>query len=39
MQINMEVNLDQGQISNLKEFVDHLSLTMHSSVPGSLVLW
>ncbi|TKY47580.1 Cytosolic endo-beta-N-acetylglucosaminidase 2 [Spatholobus suberectus] len=37
--INMEVNLDQGQISNLKEFVDHLSLTMHSSVPGSLVLW
>ncbi|ESW35571.1 hypothetical protein PHAVU_001G245900 [Phaseolus vulgaris] len=37
--INMEVNLDQGQIPNLKEFVDHLSLTMHSSVPGSLVLW
>ncbi|XP_020237238.1 cytosolic endo-beta-N-acetylglucosaminidase 1 [Cajanus cajan] len=37
--INMEVNLDQDQIFNLKEFVDHLSLTMHSSVPGSLVLW
>ncbi|KOM39621.1 hypothetical protein LR48_Vigan03g300300 [Vigna angularis] len=37
--INMEVNLDPGQIPNLIEFVDHLSLTMHSSVPGSLVLW
>ncbi|KAL5171018.1 Cytosolic endo-beta-N-acetylglucosaminidase 1 [Glycine soja] len=37
--INMEVNLDPGQISNLKEFVAHLSLTMHSSVPGSLVIW
>ncbi|KAK7281105.1 hypothetical protein RIF29_08805 [Crotalaria pallida] len=37
--INMEVNLDRGKISNLKEFVNHLSLTMHSSVPGSLVLW
>ncbi|XP_057429460.1 cytosolic endo-beta-N-acetylglucosaminidase 1 isoform X2 [Lotus japonicus] len=37
--INMEVNLDPGKISNLKEFVDHLSLKMHSSVPGSLVIW
>ncbi|OIV97436.1 hypothetical protein TanjilG_16197 [Lupinus angustifolius] len=37
--INMEVNLDKGQISNLKEFVNHLSITMHSAVPGSLVLW
>ncbi|KAK7387478.1 hypothetical protein VNO78_28314 [Psophocarpus tetragonolobus] len=37
--INMEVNLDQGQISNLIEFVDHLTFTMHSSVPGSLVIW
>ncbi|XP_045800846.1 cytosolic endo-beta-N-acetylglucosaminidase 1 [Trifolium pratense] len=37
--INMEVELDRGQISNLKEFVDHLSLTMHSSMPGSLVIW
>ena len=39
LQINMEVNLDLGQISNLKEFVEHLSLRMHSSVPGSLVIW
>ncbi|XP_015944259.1 cytosolic endo-beta-N-acetylglucosaminidase 1 [Arachis duranensis] len=37
--INMEVNLDRGQIPNLKEFVDHLSSLMHSSVPGSVVLW
>ncbi|KAJ7963921.1 Cytosolic endo-beta-N-acetylglucosaminidase [Quillaja saponaria] len=37
--INIEVNLDRGQISNLKEFVNHLSITMHSSLPGSLVLW
>ncbi|KAK9168044.1 hypothetical protein Syun_000184 [Stephania yunnanensis] len=37
--INMEVNLDAGQIPYLKEFVSHLSQTMHSSVPGSLVIW
>ncbi|KAI4306494.1 hypothetical protein L6164_029768 [Bauhinia variegata] len=37
--LNMEVTLDQGRISNLKEFVNHLTLTMHSSVPGSLVIW
>lgn len=35
----MEVKLDPKQIPNLKEFVDHLSLTMHSSLPGSLVVW
>lgn len=37
--INMEVNLDMGQIPNLKEFVSHLTQTMHSSVSGSLVIW
>uniref|UniRef100_A0A5B6YH99 mannosyl-glycoprotein endo-beta-N-acetylglucosaminidase n=1 Tax=Davidia involucrata TaxID=16924 RepID=A0A5B6YH99_DAVIN len=37
--INMEVELDVGQIPNLKEFVSHLTQTMHSSVPGSLVIW
>ncbi|KZV25990.1 cytosolic endo-beta-N-acetylglucosaminidase-like [Dorcoceras hygrometricum] len=37
--INMEVTLDPGQIPNLKEFVSHLSQTMHSSVSGSLVIW
>ncbi|GMI87319.1 Endo-beta-N-acetyglucosaminidase 85A [Hibiscus trionum] len=37
--LNMEVNLDIEQIPNLKEFVSHLTQTMHSSVPGSLVIW
>ncbi|GMY08305.1 cytosolic endo-beta-n-acetylglucosaminidase 2 [Fagus crenata] len=37
--INMEVKLDSGQIPNMKEFVNHLNQTMHSSVPGSLVIW
>ncbi|KAK6156089.1 hypothetical protein DH2020_010337 [Rehmannia glutinosa] len=37
--INMEVTLDPGQIPNLKAFVSHLSQTMHSSLPGSLVIW
>ncbi|KAL2516247.1 Cytosolic endo-beta-N-acetylglucosaminidase 2 [Forsythia ovata] len=32
--LNMEVTLDPKQIPNLKEFVDHLSQTMHSAVPG-----
>ncbi|XP_042465081.1 cytosolic endo-beta-N-acetylglucosaminidase 1-like [Zingiber officinale] len=37
--VNIEVNLDKKQVNNLKEFVHHLSCTMHSSVPGSLVIW
>ncbi|KAK9283155.1 hypothetical protein L1049_011386 [Liquidambar formosana] len=37
--INMEVKLDLGQIPNLKEFVSHLTQTMHSSMAGSLVIW
>ncbi|KAG8380891.1 hypothetical protein BUALT_Bualt06G0063800 [Buddleja alternifolia] len=37
--INMEVTLDPVQIPNLKEFVSYLSQTMHSSLPGSLVIW
>ncbi|KAJ4720129.1 Cytosolic endo-beta-N-acetylglucosaminidase [Melia azedarach] len=37
--INMEVKLDVERIPNLKEFVSHLTQTMHSSVPGSLVIW
>ncbi|XP_022744457.1 cytosolic endo-beta-N-acetylglucosaminidase 1 [Durio zibethinus] len=37
--LNMEVQLDVGQIPNLKEFVSHLTQTMHSSLPGSLVIW
>ncbi|KAE8726767.1 hypothetical protein F3Y22_tig00006230pilonHSYRG00011 [Hibiscus syriacus] len=37
--LNMEVDLDIGQIPNLKEFISRLTQTMHSSVPGSLVIW
>ncbi|XP_059669303.1 cytosolic endo-beta-N-acetylglucosaminidase 1-like [Cornus florida] len=37
--LNMEVDLDVGQIPNLKEFIIHLTSTMHSSMPGSLVIW
>ncbi|WCJ19946.1 Cytosolic endo-beta-N-acetylglucosaminidase 1 [Euphorbia peplus] len=37
--MNMEVALDAEQIPNLKEFVSHLTQVMHSSVPGSLVIW
>ncbi|KAL0299327.1 UNVERIFIED_CONTAM: Cytosolic endo-beta-N-acetylglucosaminidase 1 [Sesamum radiatum] len=39
VKINMEVNLDPGQIPNLKAFVSYLSETMHSALPGSLVIW
>lgn len=39
LQLNMEVSLKPEQIPTLKEFVSHLSLTTHSSVPGSLVIW
>ncbi|XP_047175325.1 cytosolic endo-beta-N-acetylglucosaminidase 1-like [Vigna umbellata] len=37
--LNMEVELQPKQIPNLKEFINHLSSTTHSSVPGSLVIW
>ncbi|WMV33591.1 hypothetical protein MTR67_026976 [Solanum verrucosum] len=37
--VNMEVSLDVRQIPNLKEFVSHLTQSMHSLVPGSLVIW
>ncbi|KAM5556757.1 cytosolic endo-beta-N-acetylglucosaminidase 1 [Rosa sericea] len=37
--INMEVELELGQIPNLKAFVSYLTQRMHSSVPGSLVIW
>lgn len=38
-QLNMEVTLNPKQIPNLKEFISHLTQTMHSSLPGSLVIW
>lgn len=37
--INMEVSLDIEKIPIMKEFVSHLTQVMHSSVPGSLVIW
>ncbi|KAB2034345.1 hypothetical protein ES319_D04G078800v1 [Gossypium barbadense] len=37
--LNLEVKVDIGQIPNLKEFVSHLTQTIHSSLPGSLVIW
>ncbi|XP_007008872.2 PREDICTED: cytosolic endo-beta-N-acetylglucosaminidase 1 [Theobroma cacao] len=37
--LNIEVELEVGQIPNLKEFISHLTQTMHSSLPGSLVIW
>uniref|UniRef100_J3M649 mannosyl-glycoprotein endo-beta-N-acetylglucosaminidase n=2 Tax=Oryza brachyantha TaxID=4533 RepID=J3M649_ORYBR len=37
--INIEVKLDIRFIDNLKEFINHLTKTMHAAVPGSLVIW
>nr|XP_009764880.1 PREDICTED: cytosolic endo-beta-N-acetylglucosaminidase isoform X2 [Nicotiana sylvestris] len=37
--VNMEVSVDVGQIPNLEEFVSHLTQSMHSLVPESLVIW
>uniref|UniRef100_A0A0D9WFE0 mannosyl-glycoprotein endo-beta-N-acetylglucosaminidase n=1 Tax=Leersia perrieri TaxID=77586 RepID=A0A0D9WFE0_9ORYZ len=37
--INFEVKLDIRFIDNLKEFINHLTKTMHAAVPGSLVIW
>ncbi|KAI9156743.1 hypothetical protein LWI28_011490 [Acer negundo] len=37
--VNMEVGVSKGKSCNLKEFVSHLTNTMHSSLPGSLVIW
>ncbi|KAG9141581.1 hypothetical protein Leryth_023959 [Lithospermum erythrorhizon] len=35
--INMEVKIKH--VPNLKEFISHLTQMMHSSVPGSLIIW
>ncbi|CAH9121492.1 unnamed protein product [Cuscuta epithymum] len=37
--INLEVEIAVGQLPNLIDFVNHLTQAMHSSVPGSLVIW
>ncbi|KAF8009735.1 hypothetical protein BT93_J0660 [Corymbia citriodora subsp. variegata] len=37
--INIEVELKLEQIPIMLEFVGHLTQTMHSKVPGSLIIW
>ncbi|EOA29966.1 hypothetical protein CARUB_v10013078mg [Capsella rubella] len=37
--INIENEIDEEQIPNLKEFVSHLTKVLHISTPGSLVIW
>ncbi|KAJ4885819.1 Cytosolic endo-beta-N-acetylglucosaminidase 2 [Raphanus sativus] len=37
--INIENEIDEEQISNLKEFVSHLTKVLHLSAPGALVIW
>ncbi|KAL0719671.1 hypothetical protein Bca4012_068995 [Brassica carinata] len=37
--INIENEIDEEQIPNLKEFVSHLTKVLHLSTPGALVIW
>ncbi|KAK4743173.1 hypothetical protein SAY87_001174 [Trapa incisa] len=37
--LNIEVKLGKELVPNLLEFISHLTEKMHSSVPGSLVIW
>ncbi|KAH0904914.1 LOW QUALITY PROTEIN: hypothetical protein HID58_044417 [Brassica napus] len=37
--INIENEIDEEQIPNLKEFVSHLTKVLHSSTLGALVIW
>ncbi|XP_004148185.2 cytosolic endo-beta-N-acetylglucosaminidase 1 isoform X2 [Cucumis sativus] len=37
--MNMEISLNSHQIPHMKEFVSHLTRSMHSKLPGSLVIW
>eukprot|EP00249_Psilotum_nudum_P019557 c27315_g1_i2 orf=269-2275(-) len=37
--INIENEVEQKQMEILKEFVNNLTVSMHSLVPGSLVIW
>ncbi|XP_010543918.1 PREDICTED: cytosolic endo-beta-N-acetylglucosaminidase 1 [Tarenaya hassleriana] len=37
--INIENEIEIGQIPNLKVFLGHLTKVMHLSVPGALVIW
>ncbi|CAA7034411.1 unnamed protein product [Microthlaspi erraticum] len=37
--INIENEIDEEKIPNLKEFVSHLTKVLHLSSPGALVIW
>ncbi|CAN8259781.1 unnamed protein product [Cochlearia groenlandica] len=37
--INIENEIDEEQIPNLKVFVSHLTKVLHLSTPGALVIW
>jgi len=37
--INIENDIDEEQIPNMKEFVSHLKKVLHLSTPGALVIW
>ncbi|CAL9220358.1 unnamed protein product [Arabidopsis halleri] len=37
--INIENEVDEEQIPNMKEFVSHLKKVLHLSTPGALVIW
>ncbi|XP_038876448.1 cytosolic endo-beta-N-acetylglucosaminidase 1-like isoform X2 [Benincasa hispida] len=37
--MNMEISMSLQQVTHLKEFVSHLTQSMHSKLPGSLVIW
>ncbi|XP_008454832.3 cytosolic endo-beta-N-acetylglucosaminidase 1-like [Cucumis melo] len=37
--LNMEISVSLEQVTHLKEFVSHLTQSMHSKLPGSLVIW
>lgn len=39
MQMNMEISMNSQQVLHLKEFVSYLTQSMHSKLPGSLVIW
>lgn len=39
LQINIENEIDEEQIPNLKEFVSHLTKVLRLSAPGALVIW
>ncbi|XP_038877781.1 LOW QUALITY PROTEIN: cytosolic endo-beta-N-acetylglucosaminidase 1-like [Benincasa hispida] len=37
--MNMEISMNHQQVTHMIEFVSHLTQSMHSKLPGSLVIW